>query len=215
MIEARALEFAYPSGGFRLRLGEWSVAKGGRVALHGPSGCGKSTLLNLVAGVLVPQTGSLTVAGRDVAAMSEAERRAWRITKMGFIFQDFPLVEYLSATENVLLPYRLNPALRLDREARGRASELLAMLGLEGKGDRRPQALSQGERQRVAIARALVTQPEILLADEPAAGLDVPRTQAVMDHIEGLCNEFGLTLLLVTHDPRLLDRFDQVLEVGQ
>ncbi|MCP4810320.1 MAG: ABC transporter ATP-binding protein [Proteobacteria bacterium] len=215
MIEARGLEFRYPDSDFRLSLPEWSVPRGGRVALHGPSGCGKSTLLNLVAGVLVPQSGSLSVVGQDIAAMDEAARRAWRITKMGFIFQDFPLVEYLSAVENVLLPYRLNPALRLDADARKRAVELLDLLGLADKGARRPQALSQGERQRVAIARALVTQPELLLADEPAAGLDRARTAAVMDHIESLCSEFGLTLLLVTHDESLVDRFDHVLEVGE
>jgi len=219
VISARALQFSYPvrpgEQRFTLSLPEWEVPAGGRVALFGPSGCGKSTLLNLIAGVLVADAGSLSVAGGDVCAMSEAERRAWRIRKMGFVFQDFPLVDYLPAEENVLLPYRLNAALSLDAGARHRARDLLALLGLGDKTGRRPNELSQGERQRVAIARALVTQPSVLLADEPAAGLDPERTVALMEHLEGLCSEFGLTLVLVTHDPALLDRFELRLAVAE
>ena len=120
-IEIEELHFAYPGSDFELHLAHWSLPAGGRVALHGSSGCGKSTLLNLIAGVLVPSRGRLSVHGRDLVTMSDAQRRAWRIQRMGFIFQDFPLVSYLDAVENVLLPYRINPALRLDRGARERA----------------------------------------------------------------------------------------------
>lgn len=219
MIRATGLRFAYAQRAgeerFELLLPDWHVPAGGRVALHGPSGCGKSTLLNLVAGVLSPDAGTLSVAGSDVASMSEDERRAWRIRKMGFVFQDFPLVDYLPAVENVLLPYRLNAALELDASARARASELLGLLGLGDKLSRRPNELSQGERQRVAIARALVTEPSVLLADEPAAGLDPERTDQLMDHLESLSADFGLTLVLVTHDPGLLERFSERLAVAE
>ena len=219
-IAIRDLKFAYAGRQntpkpFSLTLPEWSVEQGARVALHGHSGCGKSTLLNLIAGALTPSSGTVHICGENITTMSAAQRRATRIQKMGFVFQDFPLVGHLSATENVLLPYRLNPTLRLEDSARNRAAALLTQLGLKEKQKSRPTQLSQGEQQRVAIARALVTEPTILLADEPTAGLDPPRTQQVMDALEQLSSSQGLTLVLVTHDPRLLARFSQVLEVGR
>ena len=217
-IHAQGLHFAYPERDgerpFELALDAWTVPSGGRVALYGPSGCGKSTLLNLVAGVLPLHRGSLVVAGRELRGLADAERRAHRIRSLGFVFQDYPLVDHLSALENVLFPFRLNPALTLDGEARRRAVGLLSELGLGEKTHRRPRALSQGERQRVAIARALVTQPSIVLADEPTAGLDPARSRAVLSLLEGLCDDRGLTLLLVSHDPAVLQRFETTLEVG-
>jgi putative ABC transport system ATP-binding protein len=217
-IQATDLQFAYPQrtgeAPFRLSLPSWEVPAGGRVALYGPSGCGKSTLLNLVAGVLPLQTGSLQVAGRQLRGLSDAERRAHRIQSLGFVFQDYPLVGHLSAVENVLFPFRLNPALQLDQAARTRAEQLLTELGLGDKTQRLPRALSQGERQRVAIARALVTEPSIVLADEPTAGLDPGRSAAVLNLLEHLCDDRGVTLLLVSHDPSVLGRFEHTLEVG-
>lgn len=217
-IIARDLHFSYPTRPgdtpFALQLPHWEVPRGGRVALYGPSGCGKSTLLNLIAGVLPLAQGSLEVAGRQLRDLADAERRAHRIRSLGFVFQDYPLVDHLSAVENVLFPFRLNPALQLDAAARTRARTLLDELGLGDKPHRRPRALSQGERQRVAIARALVTQPTIVLADEPTAGLDPARSTAVLTLLEQLCEERGVTLLLVSHDPSVLARFDHTLEVG-
>lgn len=218
-IHAHDLRFAYPrraddNAAFQLVLPEWSVPTGGRVALFGPSGCGKSTLLNLVAGVLPVQSGSLEVAGQQLRGLSDSGRRAHRIRSLGFVFQDYPLVEHLDAVENVLFPFRLNPAVTLDRAARTRALDLLGELGLGDKTHRLPRALSQGERQRVAIARALVTRPSILLADEPTAGLDPARSAAVLDLLERLCADRGLTLLLVSHDPAVLGRFEHTLAVG-
>ena len=217
-IEIKGLRFSYPAphGGedaFHLELDDWRVERGARVALHGPSGCGKSTLLDLLAGVLRPNEGSIVVEGADVTRLSDDAARAHRIRTLGFVFQDFPLVEYLDALENVLLPYRLNPALRLDDEARSRARDLLAGLGLGGKVGRLPRELSIGERQRVAIARALVTGPSLLLADEPTAGLDPVQSLAVMQKLETASREHGLTLVMVTHDPALLGRFDTTLAV--
>ena len=155
------------------------------------------------------------VEGADVTRLSDDAARAHRIKTLGFVFQDFPLVEYLDAIENVLLPYRLNPALRLNDEARGRGRDLLAGLGLGGKIGRLPRELSIGERQRVAIARALVTGPSLLLADEPTAGLDPVQSLAVMQKLETASREHGLTLVMVTHDPALLGRFDHTLAVEQ
>jgi putative ABC transport system ATP-binding protein len=217
-IEIKGLRFSYPAphGGedaFHLELDDWRVERGERVALHGPSGCGKSTLLDLLAGVLRPNAGSIVVEGADITRLSDDAARAHRIKTLGFVFQDFPLVEYLDAIENVLLPYRLNPALRLDGEARDRARDLLAGLGLGGKTGRLPRELSIGERQRVAIARALVTGPSLLLADEPTAGLDPVQSLGVMQKLETASREHGLTLVMVTHDPALLGRFDKTLAV--
>ncbi|MDX1385421.1 MAG: ABC transporter ATP-binding protein [Thermoanaerobaculia bacterium] len=220
-IEARDLRFRYPGRAgeaagprFELRLDDWQVAAGDRVALHGPSGCGKSTLLDLVAGSLVADSGRLLVEGHDLTAISDAQRRAHRIRTIGFVFQDFPLLDYLEAEENVVLPYRLDPQLRLDAPVRERARDLLAGLGLGDKRGRLPGELSQGERQRVAIARALVTQPRLLLADEPTAGLDPDQSRRVLETLERLCEERGLTLLFVTHDPSLLARFDHAVAVA-
>lgn len=199
---------------FTLTCDRLEVDKGERVALHGPSGCGKSTLLNLVAGVLRAESGRVLVAGLELTDASDRERRAHRIRTMGFVFQDFPLVEHLDALENVLLPYRLNRALALDDSAKRRAEELLQDLGLGTLAGARASRLSQGERQRVAIARALVTNPALLLADEPTAGLDPERAASVSALLEELAATRGMALLLVTHDPALLARFPRRVDVA-
>ena len=210
-IEAIDLQFS--RGTFSLSLPAWTVLPGQRVALHGASGCGKSTLLDLISGQLLPSSGQLTVAGRQPARMTVAQRRAWRAQQIGFIFQDFPLIDYLSALDNVLLPYRLSAGLKRDAAVVERAGALLSTLGLTDHR-RSPARLSQGERQRVAIARALVTQPRLLLADEPTAGLDPTQSQAVLDLLWSLSADHGLTLVLVTHDPALLGRFADRLDVS-
>jgi putative ABC transport system ATP-binding protein len=217
-IRARDLRFVYPGSSgerssFGLDLPSWEVRVGERVVLHGPSGGGKSTLLNLIAGLLVPRAGVLEVLGEDMTALGEGGRRAHRIQNMGFIFQDFPLVDYLDVLNNVLLPYRIHPALRLDAATRQRALGLLEQLDLAPLRRRRPPALSQGERQRVAIARALVAEPRLLLADEPTAGLDAARTEGFLELVDSLADERGLTLVLVSHDPTVIARFENTLDV--
>ncbi len=219
VIRARDLRFAYPArlhepAPFALHIAAWEVRRGERIALHGPSGSGKSTLLDLVAGTLRPQAGALEVAGRDLATLDERASREHRIRHIGFVFQDYPLVEHLSALENVTLPFRLNHALVLDRSARERARALLDELGIGNKTHRLPSQLSQGERQRIAIARALVTNPELLLADEPTAGLDDDRAQGVLDLLLASSRERRLTLIVVTHDPRVLARLDRRVAIG-
>ena len=127
--------------------------------------------------------------------------------RIPFVFQDFPLVDYLTALENVVLPYRINPILKLDETTLVRAKELLHHLGMHGKYHRKPKALSQGERQRVAVARAMITNPRLILADEPTAGLDPARSASVMSLLEEMVQESDCSLLVVTHDPMIRQRF--------
>jgi len=212
VIAVRDLVFRYPgAGGFSLSVPAWTVPTGSRAAVVGPSGSGKSTLLRLLTGELAPHGGEVEVAGVRVDRLDASARAAWRVRNVGVVFQDFPLIDALDATENVLLPYRLHPALRLDAAARGRARRLLDAVGLAGKTGRRPGALSQGERQRVAIARALVTEPPVVLADEPTTGLDDRHAAAVIDEL--LVAAAGRTLVVVTHDPRVRARIGAVLEL--
>jgi len=212
-IQAEGVVFS--RGNFSICLPDWRVAEGQRVALHGPSGCGKSTLLGLISGQLVVTSGRLVVDGQDLSTLTPTRRRAWRARRIGFIFQDFPLIEHLSALDNVLLPYRISGDLKLTGSVRQEAGALLDALALSGHHRTRPARLSQGERQRVAIARALVTSPALLLADEPTAGLDPDQSAVVLSLLWSLSEERGLTLLLVTHDPALLARFSDRLDVSR
>lgn len=216
MIEARDLVFSYASdagAGFSLRVERLDIARGERIALVGPSGSGKTTLLHLLAGILAPEKGTLRVAGVDLAATSDSERRAFRIAQVGIIFQELELLEHLNAGENILLPYRIHPSLSLGDEERARASELAGALGIGEKLDRRPARLSQGERQRVAVCRALVNRPRLLVADEPTSSLDAESAKRSLDRMFALVRDEGTTLVMGTHDASLLSRFDRVLEL--
>ena len=172
MIHIDQLEFAYPGEEFRLSVPAFHVAAGEKVALTGPSGSGKSTLLSLIAGVLRPTSGQIKVADREVANLSNRESRAFRAQSIGFVFQDFGLLDYLSARDNIFHPYRMCAPLNLDTHVRARADELATKLGVSAQLHRRPGELSQGERQRVAICRALLPEPPVLLADEATGTAD-------------------------------------------
>jgi len=176
------------------------IAAGEYVAIVGPSGCGKSTLLNLLGAIDRPTSGSLTIAGRDVSRLSDAEATRFRLTQIGFVFQRFYLMPTLTAAENVELPMAEAKLPRAEREARAR--ELLGYVGLDGRADHRPFQLSGGEQQRVAIARALANRPALLLADEPTGELDA-RTGAEMIDMFARLNADGTTLVVVTHDEDL------------
>ena len=218
VIEIQDLVFQYPVSPneepFTLHVKSWSLGANEKAVLHGPSGCGKSTLLNLISGSLAHQKGTLNVLGESRKATSEAQRRAHRISNIGFIFQDFPLIMYLNVLENVVLPYRINPVLTLDEKTKQRAKKLLQQLGLDGKYNRKPKALSQGERQRVAVARSMITNPKLILADEPTAGLDPARSASVMSLLEDMVHENDCSLLVVTHDPMIRQRFTLQLSLG-
>ncbi|MGE5522440.1 MAG: ABC transporter ATP-binding protein [Rhodospirillaceae bacterium] len=175
------------------------IAHGEFVALMGPSGSGKSTLLNLIAGIDKPDAGALEVDGLDITAMNEAELAAWRARHVGFIFQFYNLIPVLTAFENVELPLLLTD-LR-SNERREHAEQALEMVGLADRARHYPSELSGGQQQRVAIARAIITDPTILVADEPTGDLD-RRSAADVLHLMGRLNrELGKTIVMVTHDP--------------
>jgi putative ABC transport system ATP-binding protein len=215
MIELRNVRFRYLSGGFELDVPELRIASGTRAAAIGPSGSGKTTLLDLISGIQLPSAGEVHTAGVRVDGLSPAGRRAFRITRIGFVFQSFLLLDYLDVRQNILYPYRLHRDLRLDATVHERADSLAESLGIASLLDRRPDELSQGERQRVAIARALVTSPELLLADEPTGNLDPHTKEQALDLLFSQCEARGTTLLMVTHDHALLERFGQVIDVTE
>jgi ABC-type lipoprotein export system ATPase subunit len=212
MIDIRGLAFAYPGTTFRLAIDMLAVAPGERVAVVGPSGSGKTTLLNLLAGIAQPNGGVVRVDGVEVGALDDHARRDFRLTRIGFVFQDFELLDYLDVFDNVLHPYRIGRALRLDDLVRERAAGLLARMGLGDKRKRHPDQLSQGERQRVAICRALLPGPKLLLADEATGNLDPENKTRILDLLFENAAEHDATLLAVTHDHELLPRFDRVID---
>jgi putative ABC transport system ATP-binding protein len=212
MFGISQLEFRYGVGQFVLRVEELAIEPGSTVAVIGPSGSGKTTLLHLVAGIVAPQAGRITVDDRDVTAMGAAARRDFRIRTIGLVFQEFELLEYLSVLDNVLLPYRISPALSLDRQVRDRALGLARRVGIADKAGRLANRLSHGERQRVAICRAVLPRPKLLLADEPTGNLDPANKDLVLDIFFEYARETGTTLVAVTHDRDILDRFDRVID---
>ncbi|GAA4602321.1 putative ABC transport system ATP-binding protein [Actinoplanes octamycinicus] len=187
----------------------FSAEKGELVAVRGRSGAGKTTLLNLIGGLDRPTAGSIAVAGRDVAAASEADLLELRRDTIGFVFQSFGLIPILSAAENVSIPMRL--AQRDPAERDERVSVLLELVGLGGQANQRPGELSGGQQQRVALARALANDPDLLIADEPTGQLDSDTGRAIMDLLRAIVDARGMTALVATHDPSLIDRADRVL----
>lgn len=212
MLELRDIQFRYPTGGFSLRVPELRIETGSAVAVIGSSGTGKTTLLNLISGVAVPDHGKITTNGVDIAALSDGERREFRIRQIGFIFQEFELLDYLNVRDNILLPYRISGALQLTQQVLERADALAERVGMADKLRRPINHLSQGERQRVAICRALLPNPPLLLADEPTGNLDPENTDKVLDIVFDYIRASGATLVSVTHERQLLDRFDQVID---
>lgn len=215
-LELQDLRFAYPgTDGFRLVVPEFRLGARERVALIGPSGCGKTTLLHLAAGILSPDAGRVTLAGEPLSPRPDAERRARRVSSIGLVFQEFELLEYLSAEDNLLLPYRITGALKLTDEVRARARELAAAAGIAEILGRRPGTLSQGQRQRLALCRALITRPALVLADEPTGNLDPANAAKVRALLAEQCAAMDAALLMVTHDHAHLDAFERSVDVMQ
>jgi putative ABC transport system ATP-binding protein len=204
-----------PAATRALRGVSLTVPAGRLVVLRGRSGSGKTTLLNIVGGLDRPDSGRVQVAGRDVTAMSERERMALRRTSVGFIFQSFGLIPILSAAENVGVPLRITGTPPAEREERVRL--MLDIVGLGGHAKQRPGELSGGQQQRVAIARALAGRPELLLADEPTGQLDSETAKQIMRLLRVVVQSEGVTALVATHDPNLIDIADSmlILEDGQ
>ena len=213
MIRIADLHFCYREGDFALHVTDLRIDRGETVAVIGPSGSGKTTLLNLVAGIALPQAGRVTTNGVEIAALDDSERREFRIANLGLVFQEFELLEYLNVLDNILLPYRFTPALRLDRAVRERAEGLARQVGIADKLGRLVNRLSHGERQRVAVCRALLTRPTLLLADEPTGNLDPANRDLVLDFLFDYSRSAGATLVTVTHDHDLLGRFARVIDV--
>ncbi|MEZ6197450.1 MAG: ATP-binding cassette domain-containing protein [Planctomycetota bacterium] len=215
MVEIEDLVFDYGGGSFRLELPRLVIGRGERVACIGPSGSGKTTLINLATGILVPRAGTVRLDGERIDGLSDAARRARRISKVGMVFQEFELLEYLSARENLLLPYFVSGRLTLDAAVKERAAALAEALGIDAILGRRPARLSQGERQRVAIGRALVTEPVLIVADEPTGNLDPRNANRTLDLLFERARERDAALLVVTHDHGLLERFDRVIDLAR
>jgi len=180
------------------------VPEGEFLALMGPSGSGKTTLLNLIAGIDRPSSGRVRVAGTDVTALSESALAKWRSRNVGFIFQFYNLIPVLTAVENVELPLLLTSLSK--RQRRERAMVALKVVGLTDRARHYPRQLSGGQEQRVAIARAIVTDPAVLVADEPTGDLDAKSAEDILALIDTLNTEFKKTIVMVTHDPRAASR---------
>jgi putative ABC transport system ATP-binding protein len=202
VVEIRNLVKSYRRGGHVVPVLTnitFDIAAGDYVALMGPSGSGKSTLLNLIAGIDKPDSGTLRVGGIDITALSEAELAAWRSRNVGFIFQFYNLMPVLTAFENVELPLLLTDLSARQRDEHVTAA--LAMVGLADRMEHFPSELSGGQQQRVAIARAIITDPTILVADEPTGDLDRVSAEEILNMLDLLNRELGKTIIMVTHDP--------------
>lgn len=193
------------------------VEKGERVFLHGPSGSGKTTLLGLIAGVLTPQKGAVTVFGKDLTRLSLSARDRYRGSEMGYIFQSFNLIPYLTVRQNIALPCQVHPS-RLARIAAPSLDQeiehIARRLDIEAHLDRRVTLLSTGQQQRVAIARSVIGRPPLVIADEPTSALDQDRREQFLSLLLDVCNDGGSTLLFVSHDRTLIHNFDREISIA-
>ena len=218
-IAISELRFGYGSDDDVLAIRELRVRTSQRVFLFGPSGCGKSTLLAMIGGVLVPREGAVAILGEDLSGMKSADRDRIRADHVGFIFQLFNLVPYLSVVENVSLPCRysrrrLKRAVDADGSLEKSAARLLSALGIgEELRSRRTTDLSVGQQQRVAAARALIGRPELVLADEPTSSLDTDRRREFIDLLVSECGRAGSTVIFVSHDASLATHFDVAIDL--
>ena len=214
MLRCESLTQTYLSGGRELTVLKnitFTLEAGGFIAIVGPSGSGKSTLLGLLAGLDRPRAGRVVLDGQDLGSLSEDQRARLRAEKVGFVFQSFHLIPTLTARENIQVPLELRGE---DATARARADELLARVGLAGRGHHYPAQLSGGEQQRVALARAFVVRPKLLLADEPTGSLDADSGAGVIRLLFDLNREYGTTLVIVTHDESLAGRCSRMLRLA-
>lgn len=201
--EKLAVRFDHGAG---IQYGDYAFEDGKSYVLLGASGCGKSTLLNMIAGILSPSEGKITVGDRDMTAATPGEKDAFRIAKIGYIFQDFKLIEDMTVEDNINI-------LRLEHVDVSGMDTLLDTLGILKLKKRRVRKLSGGEKQRVAIARALVKKPDIILADEPTGNLNYTIGRKIMEELIAAAK--GRTLICVTHDDRLAEMFDEVIDMNK
>jgi putative ABC transport system ATP-binding protein len=214
LIRIRHLSKGYVRGGQAIPVLldiDLEVAQGEFVALMGPSGSGKSTLLNLIAGIDKPDRGTIEIGGVDIAGLREGELADWRAANVGFIFQFYNLLPVLSAFDNVELPLLLTGLSA--RERRARVDAVLGLVGLTDRAEHYPSELSGGQQQRVAIARALVSDPLLIVADEPTGDLDRHTGEEVLSLLDQLVRELGKTIVMVTHDPKAAGRAHRMVHL--
>jgi len=212
MINLENIKYSYPNSDFHLSIDQLKIEQGNRTAVIGPSGFGKTTMLNLIAGIILPDEGKVTISEKDINLLPDDIRRNYRLTNIGFVFQDFKLIEYLNVLDNILLPCRINKVFSLTKELRERAIELAESLNIGGKLKKIPNKLSQGEKQRVAICRALLNNPSVILADEPTGNLDPENKKHIMNILFEYVEKNNSTLITVTHDYELLDGFETIID---
>jgi putative ABC transport system ATP-binding protein len=212
MIQIDNIKYSYPNSDFHLNVEGLFLNVKNKTAVIGPSGFGKTTMLNLIAGILIPDSGKVTVNDKLISSYTETDRRNFRISEIGFVFQDFKLLEYLTVLDNILLPYRINSIMQLDNNAKSNAVKLAKEMSIDDKLNKYPSKLSHGERQRVAICRALLNNPKIILADEPTGNLDPSNKEHIMKILFDYVDTYDSTLITVTHDHALLKGFDEVID---
>jgi putative ABC transport system ATP-binding protein len=216
--ELRDVRFAYRRGPVVLDLPELRVERGERLFLHGPSGSGKTTLLGLLAGVLAPRSGTVTVLGTPLGSLSGGLRDRFRAEHLGYVFQMFNLIPYLSVRENIVLPCRLSSHRRARLAGRDLATEAAAIasrLEIDGLLDSPVTELSVGQQQRVAVARALIGAPGLVVCDEPTSALDSDRRDRFLELLFARCDEAGSALVFVSHDLSLAPRFARTVALLQ
>lgn len=217
-VDMQAVVFGYEPSRHVLQIASFRVEQRRRVFLFGPSGSGKTTLLGLITGVLRPQSGTCRVLGKEMTGLSPSALDEHRGSEMGYIFQSFNLIPYLSVRENIELPCRVHPrrmrrilSSTLEEEA-ARVAHRLEMDGLLDRGVRK---LSTGQQQRVAIARAVIGRPRLVIADEPTSSLDADRRERFLDLLFEVCEEANATLIFVSHDRSLMTRFDEQISIAE
>jgi putative ABC transport system ATP-binding protein len=216
LIRIRQLSKSYQRGGQHIPVLldiQLDVMAGDFIALMGPSGSGKSTLLNLIAGIDQPSSGRIEIGGTDIASLSEGQLADWRARNVGFIFQFYNLLPVLTAFENVELPLLLTDLSARQRRAHAQAA--LEMVKLDDRMDHYPNELSGGQQQRVAIARALVSDPTLIVADEPTGDLDRHTGQEVLSLLDELNRNLGKTIVMVTHDPKAAERAHRMVHLDK
>lgn len=215
ILQIRDLHFQYPASDFKIEISDIKITQGSKIAISGKSGSGKTTLIHLISGILKPQSGEILFYDESITDMNDKEIRKHRILNIGFIFQEFELLEYLNVMDNLILPYKINKSLVLDAEIKDKAKEIANRIGIGNKLDQHPKQLSGGERQRLAIARALITSPPLIIADEPTGNLDEKTSNIVMDEITDQVSYTNSTLIMISHNNELISSFDEIIDIQE
>ena len=215
ILQISDLHFQYPASDFKIEVSDIKITQGSKIAISGKSGSGKTTLIHLISGILKPQSGEILFFDKSITDMNDNDIRKHRISNIGFIFQEFELLDYLNVMDNLILPYKINKSLSLDEEIKNKAKEIANRIGIGNKLDQHPKQLSGGERQRLAIARALITSPPLIIADEPTGNLDNKTSNIVMDEITDQVSYTNSTLIMISHNNELISSFDEIIDIQE